>query len=552
MPRLPAPEEFGTELPRGDRGIVSITPDQSGKAIQDFAGRIERMAEEEAAKLDRLNTQDALTELSNAETDLAFGENGYLSRKELATKDPNFSKPFQEKYDQNVNTIAAKLNSPRAREAFLSEAAQKRMQFNRGLVTHVAREFDKAQDRTVEIKMASITQRLGFDPTQLSGQLVEFNSVAQLYRPMFGTGDEGNKSFTEWYNQKVGGIAAQAARSAISLKNFDFAEKVLKEHGRLMGGKEADDIRTTLDTQQAYTTGSQLAKQAMSMPAGKRREFIRAETEGKPAQYDVADKLLNDLEQGEKDGIRAVIGTLTAPFEAKPTEDERARIRASEAFQSLPPDAQALLERNMRNELEQQADRRRIAADRNKMSAAERSLLEASDPKRFRRFSELINEPGLGTKPPGWAQGFVGEIGKELTNKLEAEYQRQRSGRQKYSIPSELIKGHAPESLFTPARKAQLNTYLGLVESLTQDWLAHNQGTPTLADETEILQKATKRYVLDPPGLFNTKRALAYELKPIPTDFINAARATARGAGRSDPTYEQLLNAWAKQGDAYK
>lgn len=541
MPRLPTAEDYQLRTPRPARDVVNIRPDESGAGIQKIGQQLGQMVEEETRKLEDMEVQDALVNLSYKDTELALGERGYMQRKLPEFTDGTVLKEYPEQYQSAINEIAGKIKSTRAREAFMLRARDDMGRFNRNMIGHVSAKVEKAFEVSDASAVEAWKARLASQPSaqNLDQAIRDYQGIIARSQKKF----LDSKHQTDFMNLTVAELAGTTVDALINADRLDEAKALLEQHGKLMGDK-LPQRKNHIDAKEAYTTGSQLAKQAMTLPAGQRREYVRANTEGKPKQYDVADKLLNDLERGEKDNIRAVVGALTVTFEGKPTESERARIRATKEFQTLPPDVQAKLEGDMRAELERHADR-------NRMSAAERAAMEAGDPKRFARFSELINDPNLGTKPAGWAQGFVGEIGKELTNKLEAEHQRQRSGRQKYSIASELIKGHAPESLFAPARKAQLNAYLGLVESFTQDWLARNPGTPTLADETEILQKATKRYVLDLPWRPD-KKALAYELKPMPEDFINAARAAARKARRSDPTYEQLLDSWAKQRDAYK
>lgn len=452
MPRLPSPEDFGVELPRGERGFTPIAPDPSGKAVSDFASRVQKMAEEEADKLDRINVQDALTELSNAETDLAFGDDGYLKRKELATTNPDFAKPYQEKYDQHVNAIAAKLHSPRARELFMSEAAQKRMHFNRGLVTHVAREVDKAQDRSVDLKMQSIMQVIGHDPTQMDRQLVEFNSVAQNYSALFGADIDG---FTKWINLKKGDITAAAARSAISQKNFDFAEKVLKEHGRLMG-KEADDIRTTLDARKDDTRAADLSAEAIEMYRRGEDKVTVEEYIQKNAGSGDTLKVMRLARQGvtaymdaEKAKHDETADTLYTEFtDGSRIRKTSAQIRGDVRYQSMPASHRKSLDELMdrkHDELVAESDRRTDAGRARKFEIESRKV---NDVRIQDEVETLLNSPDkLAKMSIVELQGMQGRIGDTYTKTLVSARKQILTDAAGYKITNGVI-----ESVLGPIR----------------------------------------------------------------------------------------------------
>lgn len=548
MPRLPSPEDFGTELPRGDRGFVQIAPDQGGKALQDFAGRVTRMAEEEAERLDRINVQDAMSELSEADTQLAFGEKGFLSNKQGATKDPNFAKPYQEQYQKQIEAIAAKIQKPRAREAFLAQAAGQRAQFNRGIVSHISRQVEEAQEVSSKLAVDALAKKLDFDPTRLGGALTDLDVVLQSEQEKFSKDSAGRRSFTLYKEGIQGGMVVRAAQSALAKDQFIVAEQILTEHGRLMGG-DASKIHEQLKARKSFVTGSDLVPRAMALPKEERAEFLRKEAGADIEVYKVAEDLLRDREADEVVAVHEQVGELTRTFQTRPTRAEMQRVMKSPRFVALPAAVQAEQIRIMREEVESQDVKTRDSITR-------RWQEEALDPERIRLFGELATLDDLAAKTPAWLAEQRPKLGKLLYSDLVKAHTNAVNGVKSFKIPEQILMEGAPG--VKKEEKRTLGAYKGAVERMKQQWMGLNPGkVPSPEDVNEWMQRATETYVLErSPSMSNwfgsDKKTPGYEIKAMPPDFVNSAQAL-RKKNRLKPLSEKgLWDLWVQQPGAHE
>lgn len=431
--KLPSPEDFGVNLPRASRSFVPIAPDQSGKVLQGFGAQITKMAEEEADRLDRINVQNALSELSEADTELAYGEDGFLRSKQNAVNNPNFMQGYQERFKQRVDGIAAKINRPKAREVFIGAAAGQTAQFNRGLLSHISRQVEEAQSVANQTSMKALYKKLDYEPSQIGGVMADARAVLMTERPRFGKGAEGDKLFTLYVEDVMGGLASKSVESALSKDSFELADQLLTEHGRLMGD-DASKFRLKLKGQKAAVLGAQLGDAAVAMhkagkPATEIVEYVskRARAED-PANADrlvhSATASLDLFRKAEDDGHNNTADALYNKF----TDGQKVlvspdKIRSDPAFRALPEDKKARLGKLMDTLVDEVRTEARMAAQAHSGAARERLAdIEArkrDDPAIMLEVENLLRDPDrLAAMSVVDITGLKSRIGTEYTRIL--------------------------------------------------------------------------------------------------------------------------------------
>lgn len=147
MPRLPAPEDYGTSIPRPTRGFVDLPNVQPDLYTGKVMAGIGVMMEQEAEKIDDALAQDALNQLQDQQLDLTYGDNGFTKLQGTQVTDRPVVQEYSDKMRITTEGLAAKINSPRVKQKFQLAAADVTRGFKQKLAFHTTAQVEKIKEQ---------------------------------------------------------------------------------------------------------------------------------------------------------------------------------------------------------------------------------------------------------------------------------------------------------------------------------------------------------------------------------------------------------------------
>lgn len=550
MPKLPSPADYGASVPRPSRGVTQIQPNPMGQAVSNFGAELGKLADEETQRLEELAAQDALNALERKQMEMLYDpEKGVYAVKGMGVLSRPLQKEVPEAFDKEVKALTTTLKTPRAQAFFSQRAEGMKTQLSGKVFAYVAAQTEAAHEQTEKGTQDNQVAKVAQDPSLIEGALaIAAQNTAKMIKRLGLDPSRDKDQIALIVQSSESAIVSAAVRRLIADENAQGAEVYLKTYKDRLRGAEYAALKPLVDKNVDFAVGSELAARAAELPATEAAEFMRKESKGKAGVYRAAQEVFGNLERARDDKQKAKFGSVLLPFNQKPSSALRSKIERSAEFMALPVEDQNAAAKYMREEVEQADARARVRSD-------EAKIRKSEDPDTLAEFSRLISLPDLGAKPAGWGVGHGKILGSVLANKLEEERARQAAGAKRFSIDKDLVKAAMPESIAAgkeAAVAAKRNAFHGLVESYTQDWKEKHPGeTPAPDEQHAILREVTKTYTLSVPWQRDPEAA-AYELKPMPEDFIRQAREDARKARLPPPTRQQLIEAWSRNREAYK
>lgn len=558
MPRLPTPEEYGHTSVRPSRGVARVEADPLGRVMMDFASDLGRMAEEETRKLEDLSVQNALNELETADMEMTYGDNGYLKVKGQKVLDTPLLKTMPEAYSQKIAAISAKLNSARARQMFEMRANRQKTHFISRLMQHVATQSEVAFGETWEATKQRLVNRAAVEPEMLDAHLAKADELigSLINHKGLKMDSEEGKLIAESIRSD---IVMPAIKKALATDDAVLARSIFDRYKTYLGTK-ADDFEVAVKKLEAEAAAIPLAQKAM---AAYRGGASNLEVE-KMIQEDAgANKTLRDTAQSEYRRLRIAYdldmqdkqGSIHLEFLASPNAATANKLQRSEAFLALPRVLQEQTVRYMQQQLEHQeaiarsirAEARAIRSEARAEAAAARAEAAARQSKKeesleaYRRYLDILDNPDFIHMTENQLGAYLPELGEAKTKALIAERRRRLKEGQAFSIPKPIIDSAVAEIKNKEDQKAAR----GLIQYNLALWKDQNPGrTPTEEEQYRIVRSALMEFTV--PGRLWDTTGKAYELKPIPRDFRNAAIQKAREKGKL-LTEQDLLNLWAQQ-----
>ncbi len=351
MPRLPTSEDYQLRTPRPARDVVNIRPDDAGAGIQKIGQQLGQMVEEETRKLEDMEVQDALVNLSYKDTELALGKDGYLHQPLQAFTSGEVLKKYPEQYQNTINEIGSKIKSARAREAFMLRAKDDMGRFNRSMLGHVSSKVEKAQDVSDKAMVKAAIDRVTSLPT-FGNMDRSFRDIEQAHARLSGQVD--NATLAYMVNDAKAEAAEAAVGTLLAQKKFTEVEAWLDTYKGVLKGKTAEEIRLKLGEERAFTLGAELGETAIEMhkknvPPTEIDEYIRSNA-GKVNADSVirsAKTLLTSHKQAVDEAEGEVSEVLYNEFtDGKVIKKSSSRVQDDPRFKTLTPGA-----KNKLNEL---------------------------------------------------------------------------------------------------------------------------------------------------------------------------------------------------------
>lgn len=552
MAKLPSPEDYGTSLPQATRGITNIQPDISmGRAI---AG-IGELFKQEADKLEDVAAEDALNKLREKRIEMSVGEGGFSTLKggQIITQKPLDIYP--KKFDQEADAIGATLHGSRAKARYAQARSAERARFGENLFNHVARETDTYAGDTAKasVSVEAKTLSLGYsDQATVASSFGRLNQVVATEAARLGlTGPA-----LEAYQSEVMGAGHSAILSAAMAKeDSTYAKNYLDANKDKMTKQQIDHFAPLVQKASDFEGGKALGLEASAMlESGKPANEVEAYLVKKstsPGMMSVAQGTLGQLTQAKTAATREASGSLTLEFSKSPSQLTMGQIVKGESFNALPKDEQARMHEFMRHQVQSGQDRARGLADR---AESKNRQKWDENPEALTRYSEIADSDELLKMTTAQVYSLVSEVGPRMASSLESIRKTRVSTGQKASYDPVLIKEATPPELLkaqTPAAKQKLAVFNSINARQLYEWKDRNPGkAPTIEQQTELLRAGSREYTAPDSFLWFDQKKKAYELKPMPQEFRDAAKAYAKSANLPVPTEAQIMGQWAKQKDA--
>jgi hypothetical protein len=294
----------------------------------------------------------------------------------------------------------------------------------------------------------------------------------------------------------------------------------------------------------AYATGDASITQAGEILSKYGADDKELRSEAQKLFYDRVHAL--NLQRDE------TLGSVNQKFLSAPSQKMKQQIMRSDEFMSMDKKRQASFMNFADSEIRQaQSWARediRWRESRQDRAESEKEKKWFNDPKAIERYQEVVNDPNLGARAVGYGFALAPEIGSTLARQVEGERARLATGAKNSAYDTAILNDAIPAELLKPAKKDTLNAFKAFAHSELLAWKSANPGKiPDEATQQELLKGALKEYTLEVDWGFDKTRK-AYELKPIPADFVQ--KVTDK-LGRK-PTRRELLDGWAAQPQAYE
>jgi hypothetical protein len=260
---------------------------------------------------------------------------------------------------------------------------------------------------------------------------------------------------------------------------------------------------------------------------------------------------LGQLTQARTAATQEAAGTMVLAFSKEPTQIGMNRIAKSEAFNALPMAEQARQHEYMRHQVQASQDRARGLADRAEAKSRQKwdENVEA-----LTFYGALATSDDLLGMTTAQVHLLSTVVGPRMAASLEGIRKTRVSTGQRATYDSALIKEATPPELLkasTPEKKQQLAVFNAVNARQLYEWKDRNPGkAPTIEQQTELLRAGSREYTAPDSFLWFDSTKKAYEFKPMPQQFRDAAKAYAKSANLPTPSEAQIMGQWAKQKDA--
>lgn len=159
--KMPSLETSQRPIPQPASGVVSVrgptgAETAEGEALMRLGTQVQGVGSEayaafkvEEEKTNTLRAEDAYSKLRSRQLDLTYGaENGFMNLKGSAAVDRPLGKEWGERFNQAYKTIESELGNDDQKQKFRQRATIARLQYDEGILKHLASENDTLAKQT--------------------------------------------------------------------------------------------------------------------------------------------------------------------------------------------------------------------------------------------------------------------------------------------------------------------------------------------------------------------------------------------------------------------
>lgn len=559
MSKLPTAEDLAYVTPRPGRGVTefrapNIQPDvYTGGVLRDIGAMMQKEAEE----MSDLQAQDALNKLREQRTALTYDpEKGFMGVKGGAVIDRKVLEVFPQQFDKHIEDLAAGIGSAKAQAKFRAMAAHEKAAFSGDVARHSLREVDTYHTNVFNAQVQNAARTASTDLTKAEASLAEVSGAVdkELLRRGYGTETPENKVVRNAFRaESLDVVHTAVLNKMIADDQISEASTYMKLKGDSMSEKTRQHFAPMLKSLTDFDTARSLANEArQQVIAGKSPSEVNDWLSTKATNPRMLQEAQSMFDRATKQA-REDAGDYLVRFENDPTRKTSIVLRAEiNANPKLAADDKAYFLRYIDSRVQQKEDHARVMSEHaenrkymleRRAEDEERRRLE-NDPQALMTYALLAERVAEGTMPEAAIVAYMPVIGKSNAMKLVAQNLVTDHKARQFTIQQDMVKEFMPQELLLPQNREKQNTFKALVSEALVEWKDSNRGqVPDLETQRSIVQSATKKYA-QAGAIFGAKwtsETEAYNLKPMPPEFVAAAE---KAAGRT-LTRDQLLGAWA-------
>jgi hypothetical protein len=212
----------------------------AARAIGAASDEMYQAFEQEKRNINKVRTEDAFTELRNAQIDLSIGEeNGFKGLKSGDAVKRPVLKEWTDKFDAAVTSISSGLENEEQRLAFRMRADTTKSQYTQDILQHLARENTVYQtqvmDSTVETERNAASMHWN-SPGDVMASLERVKRAVDSYADANGLEGDVKKAA---YTKRVSKVHAEVIGQAMNNGNPEYAELWFKTNRKDMDAATA-------------------------------------------------------------------------------------------------------------------------------------------------------------------------------------------------------------------------------------------------------------------------------------------------------------------------
>lgn len=526
MPKIPAPEDYGSTTPVPTRGVVNIHPDQTGKVISSIGDALGEKVKEETNRLEDLSAQQELTALEKKRIELTYGDTGFTNVLGGDVLKRKLQDEVPAELDKAISAAEARLQSPRAKELFKLRAAGVRNGLSADVFRHVAAQTDHAFEQAEKDQIETAIAAVKVDPSRLDEKLAEMQVLSRKSAYRTGSGQDGAAAMFGRIRQNMvvdvlQSMIAGENPNALAVKAFMDRNKeaIPEEAAKKAEGIVADKTRYTLATGfaeglvTAYKNGTPMSEITASIP-------LQANGDEK-LDREIREQLrfgMAAIKEEEEVAEGAITGRFMMAQGLVNRRKEKAAIMASNEFINLRPGQKDNVIRYMENTLNSMESHAWAAESHARATAgAKGDSLGA-----FARYADLYADPNLATMDDRRIMSFAKEIGEGNTKSLLARKRELVKGASSFDFNNDQISG-----ALSGLKKRDADAAKGIIYSNLQAWKEANPGKIPSPDEQGALLRQSMATYSAPGIIYGTNDTPLYRLE-ADTDYRPVF--TGRGA----------------------
>ena len=236
MPRLLDPSTIDRAVPR-QAGVVQLPVTQQsdavgqglinlGTGIEQGTEQLYRAQKIEDDRVNKLRAEEAVTKLRTRQLDLSFGEqNGYERMKGSAAVTRPILPEWTKRFEDAEKEINGELSNDTQRTSFKASANVSRLQFQEGIMRHLAKEGDtyakEVFDGTVKTEQQNAAARWN-SPNDVGVSLARIDNAVEERADRYSWPSEYKDVVRK---QEQGSVHAAVIGQAIANGNFRYAEE---------------------------------------------------------------------------------------------------------------------------------------------------------------------------------------------------------------------------------------------------------------------------------------------------------------------------------------
>lgn len=542
MPRLPSAQDYPGSAPSPTRGMTGISAvrETADLATGRVISGIGEMMQIEAEKLDDSVAQDALNQLQNKQLELTYGDDGYTKLQGKGVIDRKITSEYPAQLKAEAERLRTTINSAGAQSKFDSRSAAIVRSLTRGTYVHAAKETETFHVQAFKGAVGNAVK------TAEMGALADgVSAVLPVVEAEIQRQNLDSDSADALRRDALGPVYSAGIKQLLAAGQSGAAKDLLANAKPWMTSQQVEHFSGMVKTQSDYDVAGQWVDEALAknMKPAEAYDYFRKKGAGnKDAVETARGQFEHYVALKAKEDAEGAAPMMIGFHEGGASFAAKAAVVKSPAFIGAKPEVQVKLLDYMDSHAKATLQFGQSQQDR-----AERKKME--DPNVLIAFENLAANPDtLLAYTDAHLQGaFIPILGPQLTAKL-VQYKNQVKGETaRFKIDKALVDQALPTTLQKATgdkEQDQKKRFYGLVSEGLVDWKLQNPGKLPDQDQQTGIIRGALREVQQAGSWWGTNTVPAYQVKPVPENFRQQAKAAAAKSGKNI-SESRILELWA-------